>query len=378
MSRPRLLYLVTEDWYFMSHRLPMARAASEAGYEVHVATRVNRHGDAIRAEGFELHPVDLHRGSINPFNFIAAVTQVRRLYRRLAPAIVHHIALQPIVAGSAAAIGLPPVQVNSVLGFGSVFSSDTAKSRVARVFLRRSIGTFLNRSAALTLVLNPEDREMLIGLGGDPARIELFPGSGVDVGRFSPLPEPSEPITVGFVGRMLMYKGVATLVGAQQALAASGRPIRLLLAGARDTANPNSVDRHALDAWAKRPGVTWLDHVEDVRTVWARAHIAALASRSEGLPLSLLEAAACGRPIVASDVPGCREIARANLNALLVPPDDVQALAGAIARLADDAQLRRTMGLAGRQLVELTYSSEEVGRRIVAIYDRLVARLPAA
>ena len=137
---------------------------------------------------------------------------------------------------------------------------------------------------------------MLIGLGGEPARIELFPGSGVDVGRFSPLPEPSEPITVGFVGRMLMYKGVATLVGAQQALAASGRPIRLLLAGARDTANPNSVDRHALDAWAKRPGVTWLDHVEDVRTVWARAHIAALASRSEGLPLSLLEAAACGRP----------------------------------------------------------------------------------
>ena len=145
MSRPRLLYLVTEDWYFMSHRLPMARAAREAGYEVHVATRVNRHGDAIRAEGFELHPVDLHRGSINPFNFIAAVTQVRRLYRRLAPAIVHHIALQPIVAGSAAAIGLPLVQVNSVLGFGSVFSADTAKFRVARVFLRRSIARFRSK-----------------------------------------------------------------------------------------------------------------------------------------------------------------------------------------------------------------------------------------
>ncbi len=330
MTAPRLIYLVTEDWYFMAHRLPMARAAKAAGYEVHVATRVNRHGAAIEAEGFVLDPVAWHRGSVNPLHLATSIAAVRSLYKRLKPALVHHIALQPAVVGSLAGRGLGIPQLNSILGFGSVFTSNGAKARLARTVLTPSLSRLIGGRDAHILVENPNDRDTLVGLGLKRDRIVVFPGSGVDVERFTPSEEPEGPVTVAFAGRMLEYKGVRTLVAAHELLAKRGSDVRLVLAGDPDPANPNSITAEELRAWAARPGVTWAGHVEDVAPIWRQAHIAVLASRGEGLPVSLLEAAASGRAIVASDVSGCREIARAGLNALLVPPDDAEALAGAI------------------------------------------------
>ena len=371
MPGQRLIYLVTEDWYFIAHRLPMARAALKAGYEVHVATRVHRHGTMITAEGFQLHPIELHRGSINPFRFMAAVLSIRRLYKQLAPTLVHHIALQPTIAGSLAALRTPTALINSIVGFGSVFTSHGVKARFARMVLLPVLPALLNRKNSLTLVENASHRSELAKFGVALSQIKVFPGSGVDVERFTPGQEPSGPITVAFAGRMLEDKGVRTLVIAHQILKERGRGIRLLLAGMPDPANPNSIAREDLEAWSQRPGVTWLGQVDDIREVWAKAHIAVLVSRGEGLPVSLLEAAACGRPIVASDIPGCREVARPDVNALLVPPDNPEALADAIERLASDAELRRKFGDAGRALVEREFSSVRVGREIVTIYDRL-------
>ena len=154
---------------------------------------------------------------------------------------------------------------------------------------------------------------------------------------------------MGFVGRLLDDKGVRTLVDAHAILAQRGRPVRLLIAGDPDPANPVSIPPQEIAAWSRRPGLLLLGHVADIRDVWKAAHIAVLPSRREGLPKSLLEAAACGRPIVATDVPGCREIARAGVNALLVPPDDPVALADAIDTLAQDAAMRARFGAAGRQ-----------------------------
>ena len=374
MSRPRLVYLVTEDWYFISHRLPMARAARDAGYEVHVATRVEHHGAAIEAEGFQLHPADLYRGSINPFNVVAAIFEVRRLYRKLAPAAIHHIALQAIVIGSLAAIGLKSPRINSILGFGSFFTSPKLKARTARIVSRILLPLILNRDVSLTLVVNPEHKDVLRTYGIASERIAVFPGSGVDVDRLRPLPEPPEPITVGYVGRMLEDKGVNTLMRAYQLLRNKGLALQLVLAGTPDPYNISSISVRELESWSRRPGVNWVGHVDDISTLWARAHISVLPSRTEGLPLSLLEAAACGRPIVASDIPGCREIAHQDINALLVPPDDPQPLANAIERLATDAELRRRFGAASRQLVEAKFSSVLVGKAIVAIYDRLTGQ----
>jgi glycosyltransferase involved in cell wall biosynthesis len=364
---------VTEDWYFVSHRLPMARAARDAGFEVHVATRVDRHGAAIAAEGFHLHPISWRRGSLDPRDLVRVVREVRNLYRSLKPDLAHHVALPATVVGSLAATGLPVVCLNAMTGLGTMFTSGTAKVRVARAVLTAALRRMLRRPRSAVLVQNVDDRAMIERLGVDADRIELIPGSGVDVDKLTPAPEPAGAVTVAFVGRLVESKGIRTLVAAHALLGERGREIRLVIAGLPDPANPASIPPEEIEAWTKRPNVTHLGFVQDIAALWASAHIAALPSHREGLPLSLLEAAACGRPLVATDVPGCRVIARPDLNALLVPLDDVEALADAIDRLARDPELRRRFGRASREMVEREFSSKRIGRDVVGLYRRLLA-----
>ena len=373
-AAPTLLYLVTEDWYFLSHRLPMARAAQHAGYDVHVLTHVGGHGRAIADLGFHLHPVQWRRGSMNPFGLLAMIRTIRGLYRRLAPDLVHHVALQPTVVGSLAVTGLPIVCLNAVTGWGFALTSAKAHARLVRGLLEWLLPRLLSRPRTAVLVQNDDDRAALADLGVPDERIFLIAGSGVDVDVLHPLPEPNGPITAGFVGRLLDSKGLRALIAAHELLARRGRAVRLLIAGDPDPANPDSIPPEEIAAWRERSGIVLLGHVADIREVWAAAHIAVLPSRREGLPKSLLEAAACGRPIVATDVPGCRAIARADLNALLAPPDDPAALADAIDRLAQDADLRRRFGAASRRLAEDEFSSQRIGRETVALYDRLLGR----
>ena len=374
--RPKslIVYLVSEDWYFLSHRLPMARAARDAGYEVHVATHLNGEGGKIEAEGFHLHPLDWRRGSFNPFDLVSIVKQVRALYRQLQPDLVHHVALQPSIIGSLAARGMVFPQLNALAGLGFGFTSATVKGQVVRPVLSVLLRSLFKRPQAAVLVQNPDDRAAMASLGIAPDRIFTIPGSGVDTERLKPLPEPAEPVTAGFVGRLLDDKGVRTLVDAHDLLTRRGENIRLLLAGDRDPANPTSIDEREIESWKARPGVKVLGFVDDITRVWAQAHIAVLPSRREGLPKSLLEAAACGRAIVAADVPGCREIARPGVNALLVPADDAALLADAITTLARDPQLRHSFAAAGRQLAENEFASALIGRQILAVYDHLMGR----
>src|SRR5262249_4703393 len=196
----RLIYLVTEDWYFVSHRLPMARAARDAGFEVHVATRIARHGAAIEAEGFQLHPIAWRRGSLDPRDLFRVAREGRRLYRRIAPDLAHHVGLPAAVAGSLAATGLPVVCLNAMTGLGAMFISDSAKLRTARAVLTLALRLMLKRARSAVLVQNADDRAVFERLGVDGKRIALIPGSGVDTDALTPSPEPAEPITVAFVG----------------------------------------------------------------------------------------------------------------------------------------------------------------------------------
>jgi glycosyltransferase involved in cell wall biosynthesis len=373
----KILYLVSEDWYFVSHRLPMAHAARSAGYEVHVVTRIGNCAGQIEREGFRLHPIQWRRGSMNPFRFLRAVMETRRLYRQIRPDLVHHVALVPTIIGSAAALGLPLARLNALAGLGFVFTSATAKARAARWIANPLLGWLLKRPHTAALVQNLDDRSMVAQLGVPQERIALIPGSGVDVDVLTPLPEPDGPFTIGFVGRLLDDKGVRTLVRAHEILAERGLTVRTLLAGAPDPSNPASIPDRVLAGWRKRANLVLLGHVDDVRTVWAQAHVGILPSRREGLPKSLLEAAACGRPLIATDVPGCREIARQGVNALLVPADDPAALANAIETLMQDRDLRLRFGRASRQLVVNEFSSARIGSEIVALYARLLAGAPA-
>ncbi|HZP68488.1 MAG TPA: glycosyltransferase family 4 protein [Pseudolabrys sp.] len=374
----RILYLVSEDWYFVSHRLPMARAARDAGHDVHVATRIGNYADAITREGFALHPIHWRRGNLNPVRFLAAVLETRRVYRQVSPDLVHHVALVPTLIGSLASLGLPVVRLNALAGLGFAFTSETAKARAVRPLARLLLRRLLKRPRTTVLVQNPDDYAMMAKLGVPKDNIALIPGSGVDTGLLTPLAEPAGPFTIAFVGRLLDDKGVRTLVRAHELLARRGLPVRTLLAGDPDPSNPASIPDAVLDRWRRIPDLQLLGHVADIRDVWASAHVAVLPSRREGLPKSLLEAAACGRPLIATDVPGCREIARNGANALLVPVDDADALADAIQMLLNDASLRRRFGSASRTIVMSEFSSERVAGGITSLYSRLLEQAPSS
>ena len=370
-AEPVLIYLVTEDWYFMSHRLPMALEAQRAGYDVHVVTQVSADGTAIEALGFHLHPIVWRRGSISPFAFLTNLLAVRRLYRDIAPDLVHHVGVQPSIVGSLAASGLECPRLNALAGLGFTFTSATLKAQAMRPVLRGLLRHVLGHPRAAVLVQNPDDRAAVGKLGVAAEKIFVIGGSGVETDRLTPLPEPPGPVTAAFVGRLLDDKGVRTLVRAHEILERRGQPVRLLIAGDPDPANPVSIPPDEIAEWGRHPGLELLGRVADIREVWKAAHIAVLPSRREGLPKSLLEAAACGRPIVATDVPGCREIARQDINALVVPPDDAAALADAIGRLAGDAEMRRRFGQVGRRIVETEFSATRVGQETVTLYDWL-------
>lgn len=368
----KILYLVSEDWYFVSHRLPMARAAKRAGYEVHVATRIEECGDEIAREGFVLHPIHWRRGSVHPVRLLAAVLETRRIYRQVQPDLVHHVAVVPAVVGSLATLGLPMVRLNALAGLGFAFTSDTAKARVVRPFARLLLGWLLRRPKTTVLVQNPDDYAVVAALGLPKESIALIAGSGVDTDELVALPEPAGAFTIAFVGRLLDDKGVQPLVRAHGLLNARGPAVQTLLAGERDPLNPASIPERVLDEWRHVTNLRLLGHIDDIRAVWAQSHVAVLPSRREGLPKSLLEAAACGRPLIATDVPGCREIAREGINALLIPPDDFEALAKAIETLMNDRDLRVRFGKASRQIAVGEYSSLRIGNEITALYSRLL------
>jgi glycosyltransferase involved in cell wall biosynthesis len=372
-SPQRLLYVANEDYAFLMHRLPMARAAREAGYEVHVATNVNAGAAAIAAEHFVLHPIPFRRGGLSPSSALPTIRAIRAVEAAIKPDVVHHSGLQSSVLGSLAALGRPTPIVNALTGLGYIFTSTSWRSRLLKRGMLWLLPRLMNRAPSCVLVQNPDDRDALRVMGVEADKITLIPGSGVDTERFQPLPEPDGPITFGFAGRLLTDKGIRALVAAHRMLRQQGNDCHLLIAGSPDPANPASVSAEDVDTWRNEPGITPLGQIKDVTELWRRCHIAVLPSHREGLPVSLLEAAACGRPLISTDAPGCREIAIHGQTGLSVGIEDPTALAQAMAQLAASPELRARFGQAARQLVEDKLSAKIIGRSVVALYGRLTS-----
>jgi glycosyltransferase involved in cell wall biosynthesis len=370
--KPRLLYVTSEDWAFLSHRLPMARAARDAGFDVHVATRVQNDGAAIEAEGFKLHPIPFARGSLSLSAALVTMAALRRVNGEIAPDVTHHVGLQSSVLGLMATLGSRIACVNAFVGLGYAFTSKSAKAYTLRVLIGALLRWLVDRDGSVALVQNGDDMAALRALGVPEKRIALISGSGVDVDHFTPLPEPPQPVTFGFVGRLLDDKGIRTLINAFRSLRARGSQTCLLIAGRPDRANPASVTEAEAQSWNNESGITWLGYVNDVARVWSRAHVAVLPSRREGLPLSLMDAAACGRAMIASDVPGCREIVIHEQTGLSFPVDNVQALAAAMERLATAPDLRRSYAAAARKLAVEKFAADIIGRQTVALYRQLL------
>ena len=377
-SRPRLVWLVSEDWYFRLHFLHWAEAARDAGFDVHLIARTGERGpeaaSEIRDAGFAVHEIDLRRSGLNPFDDLRARRQILRLYRDLAPDIVQHVAIKPVLHGQWAArrLGIQ-ARVNLIPGLGYVFSSRTAKARLLRPMVTSALGRALSREDGI-MVLNEDDRTFLAVLAGVPNEsVSVVPGIGVDVERFHSTPEPDGSVTIALVARMLRDKGVIETVEAVRGLSAAGKLVRLRLIGGPDPGNPESISEDRLKAWGDLPYVDYVGPVVDVASEWAKAHIACLPSQyREGLPTSLSEAAACGRPIVTTDTPGCRDVVRDGETGYLVPPSDTAALLVALDRLVSDPELRQRMGAAARADAEARFSRQAVLGQVIALYRRLL------
>lgn len=374
---PRLLFVVTEDWYFVSHRLPLAVAALQAGYRVAVATRVQDHAAPIVDTGVELIELKRwRRSSLNPLLEITAVAELAAVMRRWRPALVHLVALKPVLYGGLAArLAGVAVRVNALAGLGYVFLQHSARARLLRPLVKLAFRWTLGGERVVTIVQNPDDRDLLVRERlVDASYLRLIRGSGVDLQCFAPSEPPAGRPIVLLMSRMLWDKGVAEFVEAARRVHASGAGARFVLVGDPDPENPAAIPVDTLRQWHDSGAVEWWGQRDDAPAVLTQASIVVLPSYREGLPKILLEAAACGRAMIATDVPGCREVVEPGATGLLVPPRDAAALADAVQRLLADPALCRRMGRAARALAERDFGVESVVAQTIDVYRDLLAR----
>ena len=369
-----LVFVVNTDWFFLSHRLPLAREAVRRGWRVTLVAPDTGRLDGLAAEGVGVVDLPLSRSGTNPLAEAPTLAFLARLYRRLQPDLIHHVTPKPVVYGSLAARAVPRVPVvNAVSGLGYAFIGKPwwhplppAVRQLYRIALRRP------RSTAV--FQNDTDLDQLAGAGlVDPDRAVLIRGSGVDVERFAPAPEPAGAPVVLLAARLLRDKGVGEFVQAARTLRQQGVEARFALVGTLDPGNPAGVDRATVEGWVAEGAVEWWGYRSDMPEVYRQSTVVALPSYREGLPKALLEAGATARTLVATDVPGCRDVVTHEQTGLLVTARDAGALADALARVLADPDLRQRLRQSARADVEANHAVDHIVAQHFALYERLLA-----
>lgn len=374
-KKKKILFLVTEDWYFVSHRLHIALALIEEGYEVLLAARFHGHRGMIEASGIRTIPVDIRRESRNILHELKTILELVRIYLREKPDITHHVATKPILYGSMAAIATcQPAYINAFAGLGFVFmaSEKPVKKVVRGLFVAAYRSLFVSK-AAHAIFQNPDDKALFEKLRIVKKRkAVLIKGAGVDTRQFACVKEPEGLVTIVLGARMLWDKGIGELAEAAAILNSKQVPCRILLAGIPDPANPQSISQDTLINWQKQGILEWIGFQKNMADILTHAHIAVLPSYREGVPKFLLEAAGCGRPIVATDAAGCRDVVKHGFNGILVPPRNGAALAEALEILVNDPGLRTKMGRRSRQMVMAEFSNAIVQKATMTLYEKVL------
>lgn len=375
MISSKILFVVTEDWYFCSHRLPLAIAAKEAGHDVAVATRISTHREIIEQAGIRVVPLRcMNRSSLNILRELASLLELHAIYRRERPDLVHHVALKPVIYGSMAArlTGIR-ARVNALGGLGFVFLSQKRLARVLRPLLAAAFRFIFNDSRSRLILQNEDDLAVVTEKAGvDGRKVHLIRGAGVDLKRYAVQPPPAGTPIVMLASRMLWDKGVGEFVEAARILKAQGMDARFVLVGEPDAGNPTSVPEDVLRKWDASGDVEWWGYRSDMPETLSSASVVCLPSYYEGTPKVLLEAMSCARPIVTTDTPGCRDLVRSGKNGLKVKPKDSEDLAMAMKSLLLDAAMRREMGIAGRRIAEEEYGLARVIAETMAVYQDLL------
>ena len=370
----RLLFVVNDLAFLISHRLPVAQAALGAGYEVHIAAPKNSGSERkLAGSGFHLHQLSMDRHSINPFSELRSLWHIYRILRRIKPDTVHLVTIKPVLFGGIAArLARVPAAVSAISGLGFAFTSTSLKGRVIGQFVKPLYRFALGHRSQRIIFQNEHDRATLQDLGLNlSGKVEMIRGSGVDLQVFSPTPEPEGPVTIVVPSRLLRDKGIVEFVDAAQVLKCEGSMARFVLVGDAPMGNPDIIPRTILDAWKAEGLVEFWGFHSDMPDVLRQTHIVVLPSYREGLPKALIEAAACGRPVITTDAPGCRDAIVENRTGLMVPVRDSPALADAMRSLIGDKAARLRMGIAGRALAEQEFSIDHVIHRHLEIYRGL-------
>jgi glycosyltransferase involved in cell wall biosynthesis len=367
----KILYIINEDWFFVSHFLGIARRARDAGHEIGVAARIQNHGDFLRAEGFRVFPVGHDRGKLGPLRAFSAMSGLYRLIRAERPDLVHIFTTQSIVYAApmarlagVGAIALAPT------GLGYLWTEKGIFSFLGRQVVRFAMRVARGAPKVMMFFENLDDpKEFGLDAASDP-RIVILGGAGVEPAEFPTLPAPAAPpVRIAMVSRMLRFKGAADAVAAVEILRARGHDVELELWGSPDPDNRRAILVSELEAWSALPGISWRGHTKDIASVWRNSHIAMLLSHGgDGLPRSLVEAAASGRPIVTTDVAGCRAVVNHGVEGLLVPPKDPAAVADALEGLLTDPELREKMGRAARRRFEAEFTADIVAEKVNNTY----------
>ncbi|TPV94773.1 MAG: glycosyltransferase family 4 protein [Myxococcales bacterium FL481] len=371
LSGQSIMFVISDDWFFASHFLALGRAARDAGMRVAVCTRVSDAGSNLHNEGFSLIPLAISRDGIHPATEALALWRLRRGYRRHRPTLLHHITPKLVIYGSLAARGMSTAVINTISGLGSAFV-DPSGGLVPGV-MQRLFRLALRRNRTWTQFENPDDRELFVRLGlVELGATSLIRGAGVDTERFRPGPPEAGPPLVVLPARMLADKGVLEFCRASEILAKRGVDVRMVLLGRSDPGNPSGLPPQQLTRLCDETGVQWWGHTEDMPTALRRAQIVALPSYREGLPKALLEAAATGLPLIATDVPGCREVCLHGVTGLLIEPRSPLALARAIEELVYDPNRRARLGAAARALVQREFAIGRTVRATLSLYANVL------
>jgi glycosyltransferase involved in cell wall biosynthesis len=369
-----VLYVVNVDWFFLSHRLPLALAAKERGFEVHVATAVTDRAEVLKAHGLVVHELPLERSSLGVFGVGKTLIAMLRVFRTVRPDVAHLVTIKPVLLGGIVArLVRTPAVVYAVSGLGYVFGDNGIWARLAKVIVRRLYRIAFSLPNFMTIFQNENDQRALVVLSGlDEKNSVVIRGSGILVSACPDIPEPDGTPVVAMACRLLRDKGVFEFASAARLLSRKGVVARYWLIGDRDPDNLASLSSPEVDALREEGIVELLGFRSDVPSLYSRAHIVVLPSYREGLPKALVEAAACARPVVTTDVPGCRDAIEPGLTGLLVPPRDATALADALETLLRDKGMRERFGAAGRRLAESEFDIAKIVDAHFRIYDKLL------
>lgn len=377
MRRLRICLVITEDWYFWSHRRSLAQFLVAQGHEVHLVTRLSSLEADIRAAGMIPHDVGLQRSGKNPWHELQATRRMAATFRKLRPDVVHLVGMKPILYGSLAArLTRVPATICAIAGLGWLFTSGgTLKSAARGLVSHYFRGALAGNDRVEFLVQNTHHRDVLLQAGmAMPNQITIVSGAGVNVHRFRVQPEPASEVRILTHARMLWDKGIGDLVEAAKILQSQQVPCQVTLVGDPDSGNPATISLDQLQSWNASGVVHWQGRRDDIPELLAQSHIACLPSYHEGFPLSVVEAMSCGRAVVTTDIPGCRDAVSHEQTGLLVEPQNPKQLAAALARLVQNPSLRQQLGRRARRDVLHRMSSEIVNQQTLDGYERLLNR----